>query len=188
MKAPPLIWDLTRVLEEGILPHADEVVRILDDGDIASLFFEIGDAFTDLVRPLGWTGRSIGVVPMSQTGARSFADRLASAMPADPRRARLLSGIIAWFRRPHGPRMFVMYDGRHICLDLDRGTGLWSIAPGTIDDRVRVLPRGLDPASGSEMVRLAAKHGVLATYRINEFYNVELIPIRADADDGPTLH
>lgn len=121
-----------RLLDEAIKPNAEALARILLDGDVAIVFFEVGDGpsamrkdAVDGARVLGWRGSRVEVSRMTKRRAAKYADTIARIAPSDP--------AAGWLRRTSGPaRIYVCAHVGTICVDYDPGTG-YRVAPGTDD-------------------------------------------------------
>ncbi len=170
--------DLSRMLTEGLLRNAEEIARIHRAGEIAVLFYDLGDSVRDGAREdLGWSGKPREVVRLTPARRERLLDQTAASADGSGRSAKAVAETLTWLRRPHGARVYALYENLSLCLDFDEGSRLWSIAPGTLDPRFVVYPTGLDPSFGPGMVRAAALAGDRVTFRVNGDHCVELVPV-----------
>ena len=115
---------LGKELNDVVQSHRERICRIFLEGDVAVLFHRVRPEDEVFARLLGWSGKGSEVVRMNKTRAARFADALERECPGD--------GAVAWLRRRHGHRLFIVAAGGTLCRDFVPGTGFVD-APGTLD-------------------------------------------------------
>ncbi len=108
---------MRRILDEGVIPHADALAMIWLNGEVAVVVFEVADEGKDALRTLGWHGEA--VFALNRTRAEQLAKR------SDPVTA-------AWLRRRGPGRMFLWNGLGTLLLNHETGKG-WSTEPGSTD-------------------------------------------------------
>jgi len=117
-EAAERVWQ--RLREKALIPHAGELARILQQGKIAVVVFELNETVKDSLFPLGWDGKT-AVFPMSRDISRRYA-RLSDPVTA------------AWLRRDASPigRILVFWGLGSLLMNWTPERGLW-VEPGSIE-------------------------------------------------------
>jgi len=131
------VWDW--VINDGIRPHLTEIKRIVADGRIAVVVFELHVSVKDSARNLGYDGVR-PVFPMAAGVKREFAAALRE-------QGDLVSA--AWLEKRATNRVFAM---------VELGTYLLNLGEG---DSLTVEPGSLNFPQDEEAIRKAVEEGTL---------------------------
>lgn len=114
------VWDW--VLNDGIRPHLNEVKRIVQDGRIAVVLFEIHESCVEGARNLGYDGKR-PVFPMDAGVRRQFIAAL-----------RDVGDTVAadWAEKRAQNRIFMMVEMGTFLVNLGEGDTL-TIEPGSLN-------------------------------------------------------
>jgi hypothetical protein len=114
------IWDW--IFNDGIRPHLPEIQRIVQDGRIAVVLFEVHPSSLDLAATLGYDGKR-PVFPMDPGERRKFAQALR-------RHNDWVS--VNWLEKKATNRIFAMVELGTFLINLGED-GTLTIEPGSLD-------------------------------------------------------